>query len=64
MTNAKRTNGKLIRKIAKLDRAWRLGGRQEGKTENALAWRLGQAYRAGMGTRARQVQARNAARMA
>lgn len=63
MINDKRSRGKLIRKIAKLDRAWRAAGKHEGKTENALAWRLGQAYRAGMGTRARQVQARNAARM-
>jgi hypothetical protein len=64
MISDKRSRGKLIRKIAKLDRAWRAAGKQEGKTENALAWRLGQAYRAGMGTRARQVQARNAARVA
>lgn len=63
MTNTKRANGKLIRKIEKLDRAWRLEGKTEGRTENALAWRLGQAARAGMGRKSRQVQNRSAARL-
>lgn len=63
MTDAKRANGKLIRKVAKLDRAWRLAGKPEGRTANDLAWRLGQAARAGMGRRSRQVQNRNALRL-
>lgn len=32
MTNTKRANGKLIRRIAKLDRARRLAGKAEGRT--------------------------------
>jgi hypothetical protein len=63
MTNTKRANGKLIRRIAKLDRAWRLAGKVEGKVENELAWRLGQAARAGMGRKSREVQSRSAARL-
>lgn len=63
MTNTKRANGKLIRKVAKLDRRWRLEGRQEGRVENDLAMYLGRAARAGMGRRSRQVQNRNARRM-
>lgn len=59
----KRANGKLIRKIAKLDRAWRLAGKAEGKLENRLAFELGNAARAGMGRRSRQVQNRNALRL-
>lgn len=62
MTNTKRAKGKLVRRVAKLDRRWRAGGRQEGRTENALAFELGRAYRAGLGTAARRVQVRNAAR--
>ena len=60
MTNTKRANGKLIRKIAKLDKAWRAAGKPEGRTENALAMHLGRAYRAGLGTKARDTQNRNA----
>lgn len=63
MTDAKRANGKLIRKVAKLDRAWRVGGKHEGPLENRLAMYLGRAYRAGIGTQARRAQARNARRM-
>jgi hypothetical protein len=63
MTNTKRANGKLIRKIAKLDRAWRLAGRTEGRMENELAFQLNQAARAGMGRRSREVQSRSAARL-
>jgi hypothetical protein len=63
MNSTKRANGKLIRRIAKLDRAWRLAGKVEGRTENALAWRLGQAARAGMGEKAREIQCRSAARL-
>jgi hypothetical protein len=63
MNSTKRANGKLIRKIAKLDRAWRLGGKVEGRTENDLAMYLGRAARAGMGRRSREVQSRSAARL-
>lgn len=60
MTNETRAKGKLIRKIAKLDRAYRLAGKVEGKLENRLAFELGNAARAGMGTLSRKVQNRNA----
>lgn len=63
MSNAKRAKGKLIRRIAKLDRAWRLAGKAEGKLENRLAFELGQAARAGLGRKSRQVQIRSAARL-
>jgi hypothetical protein len=63
MTNVKRANGKLIRKVAKLDRAWRLEGKAEGRTENELARTLGVAARAGLGRRSREVQNRSAARL-
>jgi hypothetical protein len=63
MNSTKRANGKLIRRIAKLDRAWRLEGKAEGRTTNRLAFELGQAARAGMGRRSRQVQNRSAARL-
>ncbi|HEU4751973.1 MAG TPA: hypothetical protein VFU47_02615 [Armatimonadota bacterium] len=60
---SKRAKGKLIRRIAKLDRAWRLGGKAEGRTENALAFELSNAYRAGLGDKAREIQCRSAARL-
>lgn len=63
MTSEKRANGKLIRRVAKLDRAWRLAGRTEGQLENRLTFELGRAARAGLGPRSRQVQNRNAARL-
>lgn len=63
MKNAKRANGKLIRKVEKLDRAWRLEGKAEGRTENELAFQLGNAARAGMGTKSRAAQNRSAARL-
>lgn len=63
MSNAKRANGKLIRKVAKLDRKWRDEGQVEGRTENALAMHLGRVYRAGLGRAARRAQIRNAARL-
>lgn len=63
MTMSARTNGKLIRKIAKLDQAWRLEGKPEGTLENELAFQLGRAARAGMGPKSRQVQERNAQRL-
>jgi hypothetical protein len=63
MNATKRANGKLVRKVAKLDRAWRLAGKAEGRTENELARVLGVAYRAGVGTAARRAQNRSAARL-
>lgn len=63
MTNAKRANGKLIRKVAKLDRTWRLEGKAEGRTENELARVLGVAARAGLGRKSRLAQNRSAARL-
>ena len=59
----RRAKGKLVRTVAKLDRAWRLEGQVEGRTENGLAMHLGRAYRAGVGRQARRVQARNAKRL-
>jgi hypothetical protein len=58
----KRANGKLIRRIAKMDRRWRAEGFPEGQLENDLAFEIGNAYRAGLGAAARRVQNRNAAR--
>lgn len=60
---SKRAKGKLVRRIAKLDRACRLAGKVEGRTENALAFALGQAARVGLGRKSRQVQSRSAARL-
>jgi hypothetical protein len=63
MNTNRRAKGRLVRTVAKLDRAWRLEGQHEGRTENALAMHLGRAYRAGVGRQARRVQARNAKRL-
>jgi hypothetical protein len=63
MNSTKRANGKLIRRIAKLDRAWRLAGKPEGRTENALAFELGNAARRSLGRKSREIQSRNAARL-
>lgn len=61
MTNDKRAKGKQLRKVEKLDKAWRAGGGQEGRTENDLAMHLGRAARMGLGSKSRQIQSRNAA---
>lgn len=61
MNADRRKQGRKIRQVLRLDRAWRAGGRQEGRTENDLAWRMGQAYRMGVGAdmeRARRRAAR------
>jgi len=58
MSSEKRAKGKLVRKVEKLDKAWRAGGKQEGRTENDLAMYLGRAYRAGVGKAARRAQGR------
>lgn len=62
-TETRRRNGKLIRRIAKLDRAWRLAGKPEGRLENKLAFELGNAARRGLYNKSRQVQCRSAARL-
>lgn len=65
----RRRNGRLIRKspilarVARLDMAWRRTGKQEGRLENALAFELGQAGRAGFGDESRRVQCYNAAQL-
>lgn len=51
--------GKIVRKVAKLDKAWKKDGKAEGRTENDLAMHLGRAYRAGVGSAARRAQSRN-----
>lgn len=48
MTKRNRANGKLIRKIVRLDRKWRAEGKVEGRTENDLAMWLGVAARRGL----------------
>lgn len=50
--------GRQLRKVERLDREWRQSGKQEGRTENALAHELGKAYRAGNGEKARRMQGR------
>ena len=60
MNASKRHAGRAIRRIIRLDRAWRVGGKQGGRTENDLAWRLGQAYRAGYGPAAERARRQNA----
>jgi hypothetical protein len=55
----KRQTGRAIRKIVKLDRAWRAAGRQEGRTESDLAMFLGRAYRGGFGPAAERARRRN-----
>lgn len=62
MTKTSRETGKLLRKVAKLDRRWRKEGKPEGRTANELSFHLGTAYRAGVGAKARRIQARNATR--
>jgi hypothetical protein len=65
MLKIERRNGKTIRKIAKLDRAWRLAGKVEGRTENDLAMWLGRAARVSrdMGNKGRRAQVASAARL-
>ena|SRR5688572_23569738 len=36
------SNPKLARMVARLDRAWRLDGKREGRLEDRLCWRMGQ----------------------
>ena len=60
MTKNNRKAGKLIREITKLDKMWRAAGKPEGKIANRLAWKLGIAYRSGLGDKARAMQNANA----
>lgn len=48
MTTNKRKLGKMVRRVVKLDRAWKANGMQEGRIENDLTWRMGQTIRAGV----------------
>lgn len=52
--------GRLLRKIGRLDKEWRDGGRQEGRTENQLARELGRAASRSiaLGQKARDMQNR------
>jgi len=59
MTKNQRHQGRAVRRVARLDRAWRASGMVEGRTENELAHNLGRAYRAGVGTAARRAQDKN-----
>lgn len=63
MNATKRSNGKLIRRIGKLDRAWRIAHQPQGRLENQLAMELGNAARRGMYRKSRQAQCRSAARL-
>lgn len=63
MSKRTRHYGKTIRKVAKLDRRWRLEGQRRGRVENELAYTLGTAYRLGLGRKARRAQNRSAARL-
>ena len=63
MNRIDRLNGRIIRKVARLDMAWRQAGRQEGRVENQLAFELGRAARCGLGPKSRRVQCRNAAQL-
>lgn len=63
MIEIKRRNGKLMRLIAKLDRAWRMAGKPEGRLADRLAFELGNAARAGMARKSRQMQRQSAARL-
>ncbi|GAA4699940.1 hypothetical protein [Phytohabitans rumicis] len=63
MNAEQRRRGRKIRQVLRLDRAWRAEGKVEGRTENALAWRMGQAHRMGVGAdmeRARRRASRKA----
>lgn len=63
MNQIKRRNGKLLRQIAKLDRSWRIAGKPEGRLANRLAFELGNAARAGMCRKSRQIQCLSATRL-
>lgn len=63
MNETKRRDGKLLRRIARLDRAWRLAGKLEGRLETTLAFELGNAARRGLHGKSRKIQIRSAARL-
>lgn len=60
MNRDARRDGRLIRKIARLDMAWRRAGCPEGRLENQLACELGHAARVGLYRKTRRVQIGNA----
>lgn len=61
MKRAARLRGRKIRQVLRLDRAWRADGKSHGRTENELAWRMGQAYRMGVGPQMEEARRRAAA---
>lgn len=58
MKTEKRHQGRKIRQVVKLHRKWVAEGKREGRAENDLAWRLGQAYRMGAGPDAERARRR------
>jgi hypothetical protein len=44
-----RHQGRMIRRVVRLHRAWENNLRTGGRVENDLAWQMGRAYRAGIG---------------
>jgi len=60
MKTEDRRKGRKIRQVVRLHQEWIRGGRTEGRTENALAWRMGQAYRMGVGPAAERARRRAA----
>ena len=60
MNTDRRKLGRKVRQVVRLHRAWDAEGRQEGRSENDLAWRLGQAYRMGVGPAAERARRRAA----
>ena len=63
MNRIDRLNGRIIRKVERLDMAWRRAGKPEGRIENRLTLELGNAARCGLGRKSRRVQCRNAAKL-
>lgn len=59
MSPEKRRIGREFRNLRKLDRAWKASGKQEGRTENDLAFSLGRAIREGWATPAKTNRVRN-----
>lgn len=58
MKTEDRRKGRKIRQVVRLHRAWERAGRTEGRAENDLTWRLGQAYRMGAGLDAERARRR------
>lgn len=63
MNATKRRQGRKIRQVLRLHGAWLEACRTEGRTENELAWRMGQAYRMGIGADMERARRRMTARV-